>query len=145
MRELKGAALALLLVVVGTSACKEEEPEKQIGDGPAKLRLELADLRHEFVEGRHRYYHLRRYVESGGTGVTLEAGKVCVEQGKACLSARVVYRIDGASKLEQPNHHVATRLDKDDITIEYWGKDDAGNDVRVERRLHVEGEKFRVE
>lgn len=136
--------IGLLLLAVVT-ACKEEEPEKQIGSGPAKLRLELADLRHEFVDGRHKYHHVRRYVESAGTGVTLEAGKVCVEGGRACLSARVNYRIDGASNLVQPNHHVATRLEKDDITIEYWGKDDAGNDVRVEKRLYVEGDRIRID
>ena len=134
-----------MLLLLAVSACKEEEPAKQIGSGPARLALELAELRYEFVDGRHKYHHIRRYVESAGTGVTLEAGKVCVENGKACLSARVVYRINGASNLTQPNHHVATRLAEDDITIEYWGTDDAGNDVRVEKRLHVAGEKIRVE
>lgn len=138
------AAIALVLLLAIT-ACKEEAPQKQIGSGPARLLLEIAELRHEFVDGRHKYHHVRRYVESAGTGVTLEAGKVCVEQGKACLSARVNYRIDGASNLVQPNHHVATRLPKDDIVIEYWGRDDAGNEVRVEKRLHVEGDQIRVE
>lgn len=102
-------------------------------------------MRYEFAEGRHKYFHMRRYAESIGTGVTLQAGKVCVEAGKACLSARVNYRINGGKKLEQPNHHVATRLESDRITIEYWGKDDAGNDVRVSRTLVVQGEKMQVE
>ena len=71
--------------------------------------------------------------------------KVCVERGKSCLSARVNYRIDGGKFLEQLDHLVATRLESDTITIEYWGKDDAGNDVRVLRKLTVTGKKISVE
>ena len=76
---------------------------------------------------------------------SLQAGKVCVEHGKACLSARVNYRIDGGKFLEQSDHLVATRLESDTITIEYWGKDDAGNDVRVLRKLTVTGKEISVE
>lgn len=131
-------------ILIALAACNEEEPAKQIGPGPAKLALELAELRHEMVDGRHTYFHKREYTETIGTGVTLQAGKVCVENGKACLSARVNYRIDGGKNLVQPNHHVATRLAQDTITIEYWGKDDAGNDVRVDKTLMVEGAKIEV-
>jgi len=137
--------LISLILLIPLLACQEEEPAKQIGPGPAQLQLQLAELRYEFVEGRHKYFHKRTYTESIGTGVTLQAGKVCVERGKACLSARVNYRIDGGKNLEQPDHHVATRLDTDTITIEYWGKDDAGNDVRVMRKLKVAGEEFSIE
>ena len=41
-------------------ACQEEEPAKQIGSGPAHLQLQLADLRYEFVDGRHKYFHKRK-------------------------------------------------------------------------------------
>tara|TARA_Y100000766_G_scaffold217435_2_gene189338 strand:+ start:541 stop:972 length:432 start_codon:yes stop_codon:yes gene_type:complete len=137
-----------LFIAIGLSivlaSCNEEEPAKQIGSGPAQLVLALAELRYEVVDGRHTYFHKRKYTESIGTGVTLQAGKVCVENGKACLSARVNYRIDGGKDLVQPNHHVATRLAQDTITIKYWGKDDAGNDVRVDKTLTVEGEKIEV-
>ncbi|MEL0110760.1 MAG: hypothetical protein VW835_03410 [Rickettsiales bacterium] len=134
-----------LLVLVALSACNDEEPQIQIGPGPAQVTFELAEVRHEFVDGRHKYYHMRRYSESVGTGVTLEAGKVCVELGKACLSARVKYRIDGGKSLVQPNHHVATRLESDTITIEYWGKDDAGNDVRISKTMQVAGDSIRID
>lgn len=134
-----------VLILTALSACNDAEPEKQIGPGPAKLAFELSGLRHELVDGRHIYFHNRSYSESVGTGVTLQAGKVCVELGKACLSARVSYRINGGKSLVQPNHHVATRLERDTITIEYWGKDDAGNDVRVFRTLNVAGNKIDVQ
>ena len=137
-----------LLIAIGLSialaACNEEEPAKQIGSGSARLALALVELRYEMVDSRHTYFHTRKYTESIGTGVTLQAGKVCAEKGKACLSARVNYRIDGGKELLQPNHHVATRLAQDTITIKYWGKDDAGNDVRVDKTLTVEGEKMEV-
>lgn len=134
-----------VLLFAALGACKEEEPEKQIGSGPANLTFEIANLRYELVEGRHTYFHSRRYAESIGTGVTLQAGKVCVELGKACLSARVNYRISGGKSLLQKDHHVATRLPQDTIVIEYWGKDDMGQDVRVTKKLNVAGEKFEVE
>ena len=129
---------------IALAACNEEELAKQIGPGPAQLELAWAELRYEMVDGLHTYFHKRKYTESTGTGVTLRAGKVCAEKGKACLSARVNYRIDGGKDLVQPNHHVATRLAQDTITIEYWGKDDAGNDVRVDKTLTVESEKVEV-
>ncbi|MEC8163679.1 MAG: hypothetical protein VX079_03835 [Pseudomonadota bacterium] len=138
-------SLISLILMFPLLACQEEEPAKQIGSGPAQLQLQLADLRYEFVDGRHNYFHKRKYTESIGPGVTLQAGKVCVEHGKACLSARVNYRIDGGKFLEQSDHLVATRLESDTITIEYWGKDDAGNDVRVLRKLTVTGKNFSVE
>ena len=78
-----------VLILTALGACNEEEPKKQIGSGPAQLVFELAELRHELIDGRHTYFHSRRYSESIGTGVTLQAGNVCVELGKACLSARV--------------------------------------------------------
>ena len=105
----------------------------------------MAELRYEMVDGLHVAFPLtRKYTESTGFGVTLRAGKVCAEKGKVCLSARVNYRIDGGMDLVQPNHHVATRLAQDTITIEYCGKDDAGNDVRVDKTLTVESEKVEV-
>jgi hypothetical protein len=139
----KLAIAVIMLTALG--ACSEEEPGKQIGPGPAKVAFELAELRHEVVDGRHTYFHSRRYSESIGTGVTFQAGKICVELGKACLSARVSYRINGGESLVQPNHHVATRLERDTITIEYWGKDDAGNDVRVSKTLNVAGNEIDVQ
>ena len=135
----------VVLMHTALGACNDKEPEKQIGPGPAQLVFQLGELRHEVIDGRHTYVHSRRYSESIGTGVTLQAGKVCVELGKACLSTRVSYRINGGESLVQPNHHVATRLESDMITIEYWGKDDAGNDVRVSKTLNVSGNKIDVQ
>ena len=138
----------IYFIAIGLSfalvACNEGQSAKQVGPGPAQLAFELVELRYEIVDGRHTYFHKRKYTESIGTGVTLQAGKVCTENGKACLSARVNYRIDGGTDLVQPNHHVATRLAQDTITIEYWGKDDAGNDVSVDKILLVEIEKIEV-
>ena len=131
-----------LICLISLIACEEEEPARQIERGQAQLQLKLADLRYEFVDGRHTYFHKRQFTESEGNGVTLKAGKVCAERGKSCLSARVNYRIDGGKNLEQTGHHVATRLSNDTITIEYWGEDDTGNNVRVIYKLKVTGENF---
>lgn len=137
--------LITLVCLIPLLACEEEEPAKQIGREPAKLQLKLTNLRYELVDGRHTYFHKRQFTESVGNGVTLQAGKVCAEKGKTCVSARVNYRINGGKSLEQPGHHVATRLKSDTITIEYWGKDDTGNKVRVIYELEVTGNNFFVE
>lgn len=137
--------LITLVCLIPLLACEEEEPAKQIGREPAKLQLKLTNLRYELVDGRHTYFHKRQFTESVGNGVTLQAGKVCAERGKTCVSARVNYRINGGTNLEQPGHHVATRLNSDTITIEYWGKDDTGNKVRVIYQLKVTGETFSIE
>ena len=71
-----------VLILTALGACSEEEPEKQIGPRPAEVAFELSELRHEVVDGRHTYFHSRRYSESIGTGVTLQTGKVCVELGQ---------------------------------------------------------------
>tara|TARA_B100000676_G_scaffold212320_1_gene208706 strand:- start:8887 stop:9318 length:432 start_codon:yes stop_codon:yes gene_type:complete len=134
-----------LICLIPLIACEEEEPARQIERGQAQLQLKLNDLRYEFIDGRHTYFHKRQFTESGGNGVTLNAGKVCAERGKTCLSARVNYRIDGGKNLVQSGHHVATRLSNDTITIEYWGKDDTGNNVRVMHKLKVTGENFFTE
>ncbi len=142
----------LFLATILLAACNEEEsPAAKTpaaaapAPSAAKLELQIAELRYEFADGRHRYLHTRRYVESAGTGVTLKGGKVCFENGKTCLSASVNYRIEGGGTLEQPDHHVATRKDADVITIEYWGTDDAGNNVRVRRVLRVRGPEVEIE
>ena len=133
--------ITILAILV---ACDEEKPKNQIGSGPAQLVLEITELRHQVVDGLHTYLHKRKYSESVGIGVTLQVGKVCVENGESCLSARVNYRIEGGKYLEQSNHLVATPLARDTITIEYWGKDDARNDIRVIKTLYFEAEKVDV-
>ena len=104
----------------------------QIGPGPAQLALALAELRYEMVDGRHTYFHTRNILNRPAP---LRSKPVrCVPRKAKPASARVFnYRIDGGMDLVQPNHHVATRLAQDTITIEYWGMDDAGNDVRVDK------------
>ena len=113
----KLALVFLMLTTLG--GYNDKEPEKQTGPGPARLMFQLAKLRHEVIYGRRKYVHSRRYSESIATGITLQAGKVCVELGKACLSTRVNYLINGGESLVQPNHHVATRLKSDMITIKF--------------------------
>tara|TARA_S200000501_G_C20187078_1_gene466943 strand:- start:13 stop:279 length:267 start_codon:yes stop_codon:yes gene_type:complete len=68
-------------MLTALGGCNDKEPEKQIGPGLAQLVFQLAKLRHEIFDGCHSYVHSRRYSESIGTGVTLQAGKVCVELG----------------------------------------------------------------
>ena len=139
--------LGLLLVpLLFLAACEEEQTEaRPTPTEPAIIEFALDDLRYEFADGHHKYYHARRYTETAGTGITLTGGKVCFEGGKACLSAMVNYRVDGGKTLVQPDHHVATKRPTDVITIEYWGVDDSGKKIRVKRTLKVAGEKFEVE
>ncbi len=55
------------------------------------------------------------------------------------------YLINGGESLVQPNHHVATRLESDMITIGNRAKDDAGNGVLVPKTLYVAENKIDVQ
>ncbi len=104
------------------------------------MTLEIVGLGYEFRDGRHRYTHLRRFTESGGVGVTIKRGKVCVLNGEECADALVAYRIDASQTLEQKNHYVATPAAKDIITIHYWAEDDAGNAFELHKVVKTDGE-----
>lgn len=111
----------------------------------ADFALEIARLKYEFVDGMHKYHHARRYVVRNDVGVTLTKGKVCYVEQKKCLSAVVDTRIDAGRSVTQPLHLVATKLDEEQVTVEYWGKDDGGNDVAVKKVFHVKGDKVEIE
>jgi hypothetical protein len=110
----------------------------------ADFTLELANFGYEFVEGRHRYPHTRRFKETAGVPVTIYRGKVCVADGGECADACVGYRIDGDTMLVQADHHVATKRDKDRITIRYWARDDAGNFFELSRVIETDGQEATV-
>ncbi|MGE4217898.1 MAG: hypothetical protein AB7G39_00520 [Alphaproteobacteria bacterium] len=123
-----------------------EKPKPAVS-GPAQAALEIGQIRYEWSpqDERHRYVHDRSFKESAGVGYTVERGRVCVELGKLCVDAVVRYRVEPGTTLTQPNHHVATKLPEDRITIEYWGTDDNGNPVTLQRVMTVRGTEFAVE
>ena len=135
----------LLLALAANIAGCDEEPRKQIDPEAANVKLELLDVQYKNIDGRHTYSHSRKYSESSGTGATLKIGKVCVEMGKTCVSARINYRINGGKSLLQTDHHVSTHLANDTITIEYWGVDDIGKDVQISKTLKVSGTDYKIE
>lgn len=114
-------------------------------DKAAELSMEIDRLKYEFVDGKHRYHHAQRYVVHNDVGVTLTKGKICYIAQKKCVSALVKYRIDAGKSLTQPLHLVATTLDEETITIEYWGKDDSGNKFVAKKTFLVKGDSIKVE
>lgn len=117
----------------------------QAGSKAAEFAMEIDNLKYEFVNGLHKYHHARRYVVSNDIGVTLTKGKVCYIEQKKCLSALVKYRIDAGKSLTQPRHQVATKLDEETVTVEYWGKDDAGNKFSVKKTFRLNGDSIKIE
>jgi len=115
------------------------------GDKAADFAMEIDNLKYEFVNGLHKYHHARRYVVSNDVGVTLTKGKVCYIEQKKCLSALVKYRIDAGKSLTQPRHQVATTLDEETVTVEYWGKDDSGNKFSVKKTFRLNGDSIKIE
>ena len=77
--------------------------------------------------------------------MTLTRGKVCVENGKNCVESAVRYRVEAGKVLTQPNHKVTTILNKDNITIEYWGTADNGEPVHIKRTVKTSGAKVTVQ
>lgn len=113
-------------------------------DQAASLSLQLKNFTFEKVDNLNRFSHIREFQEHTGIGVTLTKGKVCVEDKKTCVEAVVNYRIDASSYLQQKGHHFATTRDHDIITLEYWGVDDEGNDIKVKTIIEINGEKVTV-
>lgn len=130
--------IPLLALIAGTAAAQAQ-------DRKADATLEIDRLKYEFVDGMHKYHHMRRYVVRNDVGVSLNKGKVCYVEQKKCVSAVVKYRIEPGRPLSQPLHMVATRLDEETVTIEYSGRDDAGNDVMLKKTFRLNGDKVVVE
>jgi len=124
------------LVTLG--ACDGADPVAEAAE-KAQLRLELAGFTYEFTDGRHRYNHRRLFTETAGTGVTVTRGKVCVMNGDECADALVNYRIEALQTLEQKDHYIATPLEKDRITLQYWAEDDAGNKFEFTKVVNTDG------
>lgn len=138
LRKPKKLALSLLLPILVTlslSACNEE---------PAKVTLQLREFSFERVDDLNRFTHDREFREHSGTGVTLNRGKVCIENNKTCVEAEVNYRVNAGSIFLQQGHHFATPLDQDVVTLEYWGIDDTDNPVHIFMSLKIDGENVSV-
>lgn len=146
------SAIKVALTVVGAiavlflTACEEDQPvQKPTAGIRAELALKLSDFRFVVERERNTYYHKRTYVESGGMGATLTRGKVCVENGKICVESGVQYHVEPGKALTQPNHKVATTLQEDSITVEYWGTADNGEPIHIRRIIKTSGNVATVE
>lgn len=140
MPRLAAIALTALLALTG---CDEKPPPA--ADRKAAISLTLTDFSYALRKGRHTYTHRRVFRETGGVGVTIVRGKVCVGNGAECSDALVNYRIEASQSLVQKRHFVATPKAKDRITLHYCAKDDAGNEFEFEKSLRTDGETVIVE
>jgi hypothetical protein len=129
--------------LLALTGCEEEPPAAVTGK--AAITLTLSDFSYAFRDGRHTYSHRREFRETGGLGVTITRGKVCVRNGAECSDALVNYRIEASQSLVQKRHFVATPDAQDRITLHYWAKDDAGNKFEFEKTLRTDGETIIVE
>lgn len=116
----------------------------QVGSKEAEFEMEIDNLKYEFVNGLRKYYLARRYVVSNDIGITFTKGKVCYIEQKKCLSALVEYQIDAGKSPTQPRHQVATKLDEETVTVEYWGNDDAGNKFSVKKTFRLNGDPIKI-
>jgi len=127
--------LIFFVPVLAWSIGSVVKPAQAEGVQKASLAMNIQPLGYLFKDGRHRYTHHRVFIESAGIGVTLTSGKVCVNQGKECVSGKLNYRIDANSTKSRRNQYVATKSIPDVATVEYDGVDDNGNAVHVEAEL----------
>ena len=113
--------------------------------GKGQLALELVEISYALKDGLHTYSHSRQFTESGGVGVNIKRGKVCVLNGERCVDALVSYRVDASATLLQKGHHVASPNAKDTITLHYWAEDDAGNKFEPHKAFKTDGDKITAE
>jgi len=91
----------------------------------------------------HHYYHTRTFIESGGVGVTLTEGQVCLQSKLECNpKVSVNYRIEGNNELIHENKRFWTTASSDIFTLTYWGADDNGYDIMISQRMCVNKENF---
>ena len=86
------------VILLSLTGCEEEASKPT---GKASISLELVDFKYAFRDGRHAYSHRRIFRETGGVGVMITRGKVCVQDGAECADALVGYRIEASQTLEQ--------------------------------------------
>jgi hypothetical protein len=128
-----------------STACLRELPEPSVASAtPARLTLTLENFTYSFEEGRHRFTHDRRFKETTGIGLYIYRGKVCVEDAQVCADACVRYRVEPGGSLTQRGHHIATPVDPDRMTLQYWARDDAGNTFTIFREIRTDGETIKV-
>ena len=137
---MSGLAIFVFVALLTLTGCEEETPV-----GNAAISFELTNFTYAFRNGRHTYFHQRVFTETGGLGVKIVRGKVCVRDGAECSDALVSYRIEASQSLVQKNHYVATPQAKDRITMHYWAEDDAGNKFEFGKVLLTDGETIVVE
>lgn len=142
---IRGRALALALAgALALAACEEEAADEPPPGPPAQVGLALQDFQYAVVDGRHRYTHMRRFVETAGVAATITRGRVCVADGTECVDALVEYPVDANGTLVQPDHHFATDRARDRITLDYWGTDANGNDFTLSATVETDGPRARV-
>lgn len=140
-------AATVLFALLFLAACEEEQAAGggKNATGKAQLALELVEMSYALKDGLHTYSHNRQFTESGGVGVDIKRGKVCVLNGERCVDALVAYRVDASATLLQKGHHVASPNAKDTITLHYWAEDDAGNKFELHKAFKTDGEKITAE
>ena len=131
---------------ISTSCLESAEIPRPVDNpaAPARLSLDFEEFSYSFEEDRHRYTHNRRFKESAGVGLYIYRGRVCVEDAGVCADACVKYRVDPGASLTQRGHHVATPLENDRITLQYWARDDAGNLMTFTEEITTTGENATV-
>ena len=148
MTRFKGGLLAGLTALMLLGACKEETEAKAPASNPSGPRaivsLDLLEIRHEMVEGRHRYVHRRVFTESAGVASTIRRGKVCVQNGTECVDALTNYALPAMGTFIQPNSHFATPLEKDRVTLQYWIADANGHELQVMVTVDTDGDSATV-
>ncbi|MTI11329.1 hypothetical protein [Curvivirga aplysinae] len=130
-----------IVILLTLSACNDTESK----DSPkANLLLDILDISFSVKDGRQVFSHTRVFRETNGVDLVITRGKICVESKKTCVDAFLEYEVEAYGKLIQNNHHVATRQGEDEITFEYWAKDENGHEHKISKTLIVDGEKAAV-
>ena len=122
----------------------EVDPEEGTAERVGQLELRLFDFTYVFDGTSHHYLHKRKFDEVGGIGMTVMRAKVCVDEGRQCVSGLTAYRVEGNGTLLQSNHRISTERDHDVFTVEYWSLDDFGNQQYFKATLQTNGEDVRV-
>jgi len=102
----------------------------------ASLSLDFSNIIYEWVDPNHYYYYTRTFAESNGVGVTLTQGQQCFVSVGCGSNSSISYRIDANGQYSQSNRQWYTSYSSDAMTLKYWGIDDNGNQIYVEKSMN---------
>lgn len=97
----------------------------------ANASLSFENVTSKVSGNKTTYKYDRVFRESNGVNVRLTEGKICYKTDNKCETGKVDYNIPANSEFRLKDKEFWTTFDREELIIQYEGKDSRGNNVTV--------------